>query len=124
MQANVIPKKKEVYNKMTKLQCSVCDCANNSNNCCCRPDIDVCGKSACGQEQTACSSFEQKEKGTAENSQGCSIPNQHLDIRCEAENCVYNEAGNCNAESIEVSGSAGGNASTQSDTQCRTFKMK
>ncbi|ARP49881.1 MULTISPECIES: DUF1540 domain-containing protein [Caproicibacterium] len=109
---------------MTKLQCSVCDCSNNSDNCCCRPDIMVSGKCACGHEQTSCADFEKKDSsGSAQNSRGCSIPNPQMHVRCEAEKCVYNQHGDCSAENVDVS-SCDSQTTCKSDTECKTFKMK
>ncbi|MCH4239321.1 MAG: DUF1540 domain-containing protein [Oscillospiraceae bacterium] len=107
---------------MTKLGCSISNCINNSENSCCRPDIEVGGKAACDCDQTCCSDFQKRSSGSAENSCGCSTPNQRLQIHCQADNCTYNESGCCNAENIEVGGCS--DASCKTETKCKTFKMK
>ncbi len=111
---------------MTDLHCTVCECVNNDQEYCCRPDILVSGKSACGSEQTSCADFQNRsESGNqAQNSCGCSIPNSSLHVRCEAENCTYNTQGECVANAIKVCGCNGSNASSKSETQCHTFQMR
>ncbi|WOC31707.1 MULTISPECIES: DUF1540 domain-containing protein [Caproicibacterium] len=110
---------------MTNLKCSVTECINNSSRNCCRPDIMVGGKSACGCEQTCCADFEQKSgSDSAQNSCGCSSPNPQLHIRCEAEKCIYNQQGECSADDVAVRGSNCQNATCKSETECGTFKMR
>lgn len=109
---------------MTNLQCSVTDCINNESNCCCRPDIMVSGKSACDREQTSCSDFEKKSGEGAQNSCGCSTPNQQMHVRCEAEKCIYNQHGDCDASNIEVRDCSCQEATCKSETECHTFKMQ
>ncbi|MCH3972474.1 MAG: DUF1540 domain-containing protein [Oscillospiraceae bacterium] len=108
---------------MTELQCSVKDCMNNSQSCCCRPDIMVSGKCACGCEQTSCADFRKKGSASAQNSCGCSQPDPQMHVRCEAEKCIYNEQGDCTATDIQVS-STSPQTSGKSETECATFKMK
>ncbi|HJB49619.1 MAG: DUF1540 domain-containing protein [Clostridium sp.] len=110
---------------MTNLRCTVTSCANNSQDCCCRPDIKVAGACACGCEQTCCSDFTGKS-GSASNvsSCGCSNPNPSLHVRCEARNCIYNENNECIAENIHVADGSCGKADCKSQTECATFKMR
>ena len=107
---------------MTNLHCTVCDCQNNSRECCCRPDILVSGKSACGCEQTSCSDFRKAGISGAQNS-ACTTPNRALHVRCEAQNCTYYAGGECTAQAIQVCGASGADATTKSETQCHTFRM-
>lgn len=111
---------------MTELKCSVSECTNNSDRCCCRPDINVSGKCACGCEQTSCADFEKRDANAqsgSQNSCGCTQPNQQLHVRCEAEKCLYNQHGDCSASDIDVCGCSG-DINSKSDTQCKTFRMK
>lgn len=110
---------------MTKLQCSVTDCTNNDSNCCCRPEILVSGKCASGCEQTCCSHFEKKSgSSSAQDSVNHSSPNPQMPIRCEAEKCLYNQRGDCNADDVAVRDSSCKEATCKSETECATFKMK
>lgn len=107
---------------MTHLQCNVMNCANNKDDCCCKPDIQINGPCACGSEQTCCSSFSDATSST-ENAVGYSLPNLALEIDCDAKNCTYNEGNKCYAESINVS-SEGNNPDTASKTECSTFQNR
>jgi len=109
---------------MSNLHCSVSDCANNSQDFCCRPDIEVVGKCACGCEQTSCSDF-QKRQGASNSMGGTYVPNESLDIHCEAENCSYNNKGYCDASNVQMTScSSHGHADCKSETACFTFKMR
>lgn len=107
---------------MTQLQCDVMNCAHNNQNLCCKPNIQVNGPCACGSEQTCCSSFINAESG-AQNSVGCSVPNECLEINCDAKNCVFNASQKCSADSISVT-SGEQNPDTASKTQCASFQNK
>ncbi len=103
---------------MTSLQCDVKNCANYRDNCCCRPDIQVEGKTARGCDQTYCSSF--MEKDGYSNSCGCSMPNTSLDVKCSAQHCMYQKNGSCTAGMISVCGSG---ASRKDETECASFRL-
>ena len=105
---------------MTELKCSVTTCANNADNCCCRPDITVEGPDACCCGDTCCCSFQEKEEA-ASNVMRHDVPNRALSIRCSVHNCVYNGDGACHAESISVTGSG---ACCDSETECATFQKR
>lgn len=107
---------------MTHLQCDVMNCANNKDNLCCRPNIQVNGPCAFGSEQTCCSSF-LDATSSVENSIGYSMPNLGLEIGCDAKNCVYNQEERCNADEIKVS-SEGEKPDTASKTECATFRNR
>lgn len=102
---------------MTRLECHVATCANNSDQLCCRPDIHVSGPSACASEQTCCSSYVPK-RGSATDAVGYQSPNESMPIGCDAKNCVHNARGVCAADSISMDGS---DASTKRQTSCETF---
>ncbi|MBE6830264.1 DUF1540 domain-containing protein [Clostridium sp. KNHs216] len=107
---------------MTNLHCDVMTCANNRDNFCCRPEIQVSGRQAQDSEETCCSSFLDATDG-AQNSVGCSLPNTALDIYCEAENCRFNSNERCDANEISVQS---GNAQphSQSATACASFENR
>ena len=44
---------------MVTLKCDVRTCTYNKENCCCKGDISVGGKSACDCSQTCCDSFKE-----------------------------------------------------------------
>ena len=102
---------------MTKLQCHVIHCSSNKDQCCCRPDIQVDGDSACVCDQTCCLSFSPKSAGQNARCSGCR-PQTAID--CEARRCVYNETGVCQAERVRVSGCKDHVCSRQ-ETECSTF---
>lgn len=118
-------RQKERILTMTNLKCYVQNCIHNSPDRCCKPDIQVDGPCACGCEQTCCASFEmQNGKGQASNSCGCSVPNDSLLIRCSASNCVYNEKGECSAETINISPCGCSTPDCKSQTECASFRMR
>ena len=46
------------------------------------------------------------------------MPNYEVDIKCTAENCVYNEDCICHASGVEI---AGNRAECREETACATF---
>ena len=46
------------------------------------------------------------------------LPNYEVDIKCKAENCVYNEDCICHASGVEI---AGNRAECREETACATF---
>lgn len=110
---------------MTNLRCDVTNCANHADNCCCRPDIKVTGPCACGCEQTCCSDFMKQEGGAAKNAFACHSPNCSLDVRCDAENCAFNNSGCCVADDITIKPQSQCNHPDCKDkTECASFKMR
>lgn len=106
---------------MTNLECNVVNCANNKDNCCCRPNIQVSGPCASNAEQTSCSSFldasSSMQASTASNS-----PNISLEILCNANNCTFNTDDRCHADHISVR-SEGASPDTESKTECSSFRF-
>ena len=48
-----------------------------------------------------------------------------IDVRCEVNNCTFWGAGNnCNAEAIYVVSSKGKQASSNEETDCKTFEKE
>jgi hypothetical protein len=105
---------------MTQLQCDVMNCANNKDNCCCKPNIQVNGPCACGSEQTCCSSF-MDATNSAQNEVGSCLPNTSLEVSCDAKNCTFYTNEKCGADHISVS-SGEENPDTASKTQCASFQ--
>lgn len=106
---------------MTKLECHVNSCANNTANFCCRPNIQVSGAMAFDSEQTCCSSYLSLQQGAFSNSTGYDSPNEQMPVGCEAQNCSYNAGGSCVAGQITISGSG---ASQKGETSCQTFRTQ
>lgn len=101
---------------MNTLNCSVANCAHNNDNCCCLGHIDVDGEQATKERETCCSSFDQ-QNGSMTNS--VNTPNPELHIHCKAEECVYNNKCECNAEHVGI---AGDGAQQSEGTTCSTFE--
>ncbi|QEY33611.1 DUF1540 domain-containing protein [Caproiciproducens galactitolivorans] len=107
---------------MTYLSCDVMNCINNKDRYCCRPDIQVSGRSANDPRQTSCASFSDATD-SAQNAVGTVLPNTSLEIYCEAENCKYNHEERCSAEHINIDAESE-IPHSQSYTQCGTFESK
>ncbi|HAN44854.1 MAG TPA: DUF1540 domain-containing protein [Ruminococcaceae bacterium] len=105
---------------MTNLQCSVTNCASNSDNCCCRPDIKVKGRRACSSSDTCCSSFQEKNEA-AQNALRFDMPNPITNVRCDADNCKHNTGGKCEANQISIDGAG---ASNSIQTLCSSFEAR
>ena len=95
---------------MNNLICSVNTCTHNQNNLCCRESIRVAGKNTITANFTSCENFRRKEGGLTNNTQ---IPQNSLNIVCEAENCIYNN--------ISIEGSY---ALSEIQTECGTFESR
>ena len=101
---------------MTRLKCSVYECASNKNNLCCRPFIDIGGTNACKCEETCCDSYIPKSN-SATNSNDFTSPNAALEINCKAANCIHNQSGKCHAGLVNISTGADG-------VECASFQEK
>ena len=104
---------------MVTLKCDVRTCTYNKENCCCKGDISVGGKSACDCSQTCCDSF--KEAKGDQYLSALEHPSKMIDIDCEAVKCIYNEDRHCVADHIGI---AGDGASKAEHTLCATFQMR
>lgn len=102
---------------MPKLRCSAQNCMHNSNECCCRGEIEVAGESAGNSEETCCSNF-YEDMGNARDAMD-QEPTEFMEVQCRAENCTHNEGCKCHADSIDVSGYG---ACKCDDTCCSSFK--
>ncbi|ELK47744.1 DUF1540 domain-containing protein [Halobacillus sp. ACCC02827] len=48
-----------------------------------------------------------------------------MDVLCDVKNCVHNEDGQkCGAETIFIISESGKTASSQNETDCKTFEAK
>ena len=103
---------------MTRLDCSVVNCAYNKEDSCCKDNIHVGGKNAKVTDETCCESFREKKDGMTNSN---AIPSKPTEVACEAECCCYNHSCKCAADQIQVSGS---NACHCDQTEYATFKMK
>ncbi|ATD56050.1 DUF1540 domain-containing protein [Clostridium chauvoei] len=100
---------------MPKLNCCANNCTHNSENYCCRNQIDVGGENATHSGGTCCESFQESD-GSFTNS--IQSPNTNLSIACNATNCIHNSNCQCDAESVSVSGVS---ACTSEQTECSSF---
>lgn len=103
---------------MTQLSCCADSCENFKNGYCCLSSIEVSGEGAQNSAGTCCNSFvEQSGSFTNETKLQC----PYSDIKCNAENCLHNSAGYCDADYIDIAGHA---ASQSEDTVCSTFRTR
>ena len=105
---------------MNHLECSVSTCANYNKGLCCRESIKVEGDHARSINDTCCSSFQERVTGLT-NYAVNQVPNERLEVLCDAQKCVFNSNGCCSAQSIKVGGDG---ASSSGDTVCRTFRER
>lgn len=104
---------------MTDLTCSAETCVHNSDRYCCKGTILVDGAEAKCPSETCCASFDEKLQGGCKNKY--ESPSRALDIDCEAESCVYNNARKCTAKEISI---AGHGAKDASHTECASYKSR
>ena len=104
---------------MPALVCSAQNCVFNNAMYCSKGDIRVGGEDARVCQDTCCESFQERKRESAKNSMGS--PSTHIDIKCEAEHCRYNDQCVCNAKHVDISGAA---ACRCDETECVTFDEK
>ena len=80
---------------MTRLDCSVVNCAYNKEDSCCKDNIHVGGKNAKVTDETCCESFREKKDGMTNSN---AIPSKPTEVACEAECCCYNHSYKCAAD--------------------------
>ena len=119
---------------MADVNCAAWTCVNNIDGLCSARTINVLGNSATNAIETQCKTFAPREFISAvKNSTNLNLGGalaqmmqlgNHYDVKmtpsinCQAERCIYNEAGICGAKDIAISGN---NPMTSKDTQCATF---
>lgn len=104
---------------MTDLKCSAENCLHNADRYCCKGTILVEGSSAKCSSETCCASFDEREQCGCTNKY--ETPNRALNVECEAESCIFNEARKCTAEEISI---AGHGAKIASHTECSSYKSR
>lgn len=115
-----------------KLSCNAEYCVNNINNLCIANNIHVIGSESHSSKGTVCENFAKKGfTNAASNFTNMNLVGQFKqlfsndsiemspEIRCEAQNCIYNVSKVCSASSVQVYGPKAGNSD---ETQCETFK--
>ena len=104
---------------MPSLVCSAQNCVYNNAMYCSKGDIKVGGERACKCQETCCASFQERRHDSVKSSTG--TPTAHIDIKCEAVKCKYNDNRTCHAKSVDISGAA---AHKETETECVTFEEK
>ncbi len=105
---------------MPKLSCSVKNCYYNEAKKCCREEIQVQGEDATVVDATYCGSFKEKLDGATAKACHCEgSPENSLDVKCEAKNCIFNDNARCHAAEIGI---AGDGAKHESQTECGSFE--
>lgn len=105
---------------MTKLDCTVVNCAYNTNKMCKRENITVGGHEASKPSETVCKSFYPKGTNTVNNVSSFQ-PEKETNVACDAITCRYNYNKKCAADQIAI---AGIHAMTNGETECGTFQSK
>lgn len=83
---------------MSKLKCSVTNCASNADECCCRPSIAVSGRQAVRPNETCCASY--RDKNAKGSKKRYDFPDPKTDIECSAEACFHNKNCHCSADDV------------------------
>lgn len=104
---------------MTNLDCTVKTCTHNKDKCCCLEEIHVSGKGALNSDMTCCNSFYETKSTVSNRAEG--TPAKATGIKCDVENCTYNQHHYCTADSVDITGS---NACNCGQTECSTFKQR
>lgn len=104
---------------MPALVCSAQNCIFNDAMYCSKGDIRVGGEDATVCQDTCCASFEERRRDSARSAVGS--PSANIDIKCEAENCKYNDNCICNANHVDIAGAV---ACECGETECVTFDEK
>ena len=103
---------------MTQLKCSVETCMYNDEHLCAKGDIMIGGHSATAPNETCCESFRERT-GSASNTVGSA--SRDIQVKCKAENCVFNEEYRCSAKEIGI---AGHSACNCAETECASFECE
>lgn len=101
---------------MPALVCSAQNCVYNNAMYCSKGDIKVGGENAQVCQDTCCESFQERRYDSAKSSVG--TPKTNIDIKCEAEQCKYNDSCVCHADHVDIAGAA---ACRCGETECVTF---
>lgn len=104
---------------MPELRCTVDNCSYNKEQYCTLNAIlvDGNGKGATNVEDTCCSNFDASEY-TLSNKEH--VTQAEVDVKCTADNCIFNHDTICNADEIGIAGAS--TCTCSHDTQCGTFR--
>lgn len=106
---------------MARISCEVYNCNYNCDGGCRLGTIKVEGSDAETSRDTVCDSYsDDNEKGCV-NCTPASCACNNSEIECHAVKCKYNSNLLCTADRITVGNE---DATTHSETQCRTFEEK
>ena len=113
------------------LSCSATNCVHNVSGLCSANTINVKGSEAHTSNSTMCETFAEKGlKNALANVANMNVVGEFKQIfnsssiemspaiRCEAQNCLYNEDKICKANNVQIDGRS---ALTSSKTSCETF---
>ncbi len=107
---------------MPNITCEVTKCYYNKEGGCIREEITIEGESAVVSDETMCQSYADSKEEARYNSCSCTTGACNCtDVECTAENCKYNNDGECDADKIEVGTSS---SSCCRETECETFEEK
>lgn len=117
---------------MAVLSCSAVNCVHNMSGLCSARKIEVDGPHATTSSNTECNTFASKGIKNAFTSMGnMNIGGEFKQvfdrdsiemspqIKCQAENCTYNEERICKATNVQINGRE---AMSSDSTQCETFR--
>ena len=106
---------------MTRISCDVTKCEYNKDGGCKLNKIEVGTHDAKISDETRCESYVPAGHG-ASNSCGCRSDACDIsEIKCSAKNCKYNDDGECEAKTIEISPCK---TCGCGETECNTFKAE
>jgi hypothetical protein len=113
------------------LSCSATNCVHNQSGLCSASSINIGGSNAHASSSTQCDTFAEKGlKNSLNNVMNMNVTGQFKqifnsasiemtpNIRCDAQNCKYNDNKICKAPNVLVNGPG---ALTSSRTCCETF---
>ena len=104
---------------MARITCEVHNCDYNDRGGCRLSSVRVDGSGAGTSCETYCGSYTDKTEQGFVSCAASECKCESSAIKCDAEDCRYNEAGNCEADRIRIGPS---DACSCDDTECRTFK--
>lgn len=111
---------------MPRLKCGVSSCLYWHDKFCIRDGISVKGDTALQENETHCGSYKKRERESADKSYNLEIgrlgdADKHLDVNCEAVNCLFNRSLLCQAKDIKIDGTR---AKNSRETFCSSFELK
>lgn len=105
------------------IDCAVYDCRFNADGRCSSDDIHIGGESAKTTDGTCCETFTESAglTGSIETPS-----NEGTTIKCDAENCLFNDNKKCDLSAIEIQTCHCGNngCSCASNTCCDSYQCR